>query len=206
MASTITRTTWTNDSGTAVAPVGDGTVLNNAALQAIYDKIDQLLAGAAPYNPLILGGSLQADGQPRCWAINSTTQSVPDSAWTALTLDSEIFDVGSMHSTVTNKSRITIPTGQGGLYLVIAQAGFDLNATGIRQLAIRYNGASRLWSVTQAGHAVGADSQTLQASAIYSVSAADYFEAVAYQTSGGALNVGSGASQYAASLQVVRLW
>lgn len=205
MASTITRTTWTNDTGTAANPNNDGTVVNNAALQAIYDKIDQLLAGASPYNPLVLGGSLQVDGQPRCWALNSTTQSVTDSTWTALDLDSEIFDNGALHSTVSNKSRVTIPTGQGGVYAITAQAGFALNATGIRELAIRYNGSSRLWSVTQAGHATGANPQTLQVHAYHEAVAGDYYEVVAYQTSGGALNVGNAAAQYAASLQVVRI-
>lgn len=206
MASTITRTTWTNDTGTASSPNLDGTTINNAALQAIYDKIDELFAGASPYNPIIFGGSVQADGQPRCWAFNSTTQSISNTTWTALTLDTEDFDVGSMHSTSVNTSRITIPSGQGGLYLIIAQAGFALHATGIRELAIRYNGTSRLWSTTQTGYSTGSDPQTLQCQAIHEAAAGDYYEAVVYQSSGGTLNVGSASSQFAASLQVVRLW
>ena len=62
MASTITRTTWTDDSGTPASPVGDGTTINNARLQEIYAAIDELLAGAAPYDPLVFGGTIQVEG------------------------------------------------------------------------------------------------------------------------------------------------
>src|SRR6185436_11148478 len=49
--------------------------------------------------------------QPRCLATNSTALTVTAGNTTALTLDSETFDVGAMHSTAVNTSRITIPTG-----------------------------------------------------------------------------------------------
>ena len=49
-ASTITRDTWTNDTGTAAAPNADGTVINNNALQNnIYARIDEMFAGAGAY-------------------------------------------------------------------------------------------------------------------------------------------------------------
>lgn len=56
-ASTITRTTWTNDSGTPASPVGDGTVLNNARLQDIYAAIDALIAATITF-----GGLVSAEG------------------------------------------------------------------------------------------------------------------------------------------------
>ena len=62
MASTITRTTWTDDSGTPASPVGDGTTINNARLQEIYAAIDELFAGASPYDPFVFGGTIQAEG------------------------------------------------------------------------------------------------------------------------------------------------
>jgi hypothetical protein len=61
-ASTITRTTWTNDTGTPSVPVGDGTIINNARLQEIYAAIDQMLAGAGSYATLSLGGLLAVEG------------------------------------------------------------------------------------------------------------------------------------------------
>ncbi len=63
MASTIIRDTWTNDSGTAAAPVGDGTILNNSVLQNnIYARIDAMFAGAGGYSTFTLGGLLAVAG------------------------------------------------------------------------------------------------------------------------------------------------
>jgi hypothetical protein len=202
MASTITRTTLTNDTGTAANPNSDGTVLNNAWLQAVYDKIDQLLAGASPYNPLILGGALQIDGQPKFGGQNSATQSLADSTWTALTMDVEQWDTGAMHSTVTNTSRVTIPTGQGGHYAFMGQCGFAANATGVRKLAIARNG-TRIWSVTLPGTA--SDNLVLHVNAMYPATAGDYFELHAYQNSGGALNAGSALAVESIYFMVTRL-
>lgn len=62
-ASTITRATWTNDSGTPAVPVGDGTVLNNTRLQNdIYAKIDEMFAGAGSYATFSLGGKFAVEG------------------------------------------------------------------------------------------------------------------------------------------------
>lgn len=61
-ASTITRTTWTNDTGIPAAPVGDGTILNNARLQDIYSAIDQMFSGAGSYASLTLGGLFSVEG------------------------------------------------------------------------------------------------------------------------------------------------
>lgn len=56
-ASTITRDTWTNDTGTAANPNLDGTVLNNSVLQNhIYARIDAMFAGAGSYATFTLGG------------------------------------------------------------------------------------------------------------------------------------------------------
>lgn len=206
MASTITRTTWANDTGSAASPNADGTLLNNGALQAIYDKIDQMIAGGSPYNPIIFGGSVQIDGQPHCWALHSTTQSLANNSWDPLSLDTDGVDVGAMHSTVTNTSRITIPTGQGGYYAIVAQVGFALNSTGIRGVGIRLNGSSILHSQILPAYNTGAELHTIQASFHHTAAAGDYYEVVAFQTSGGALNVGSATTRSAASLIVSRLY
>jgi len=57
-ASTITRTgvTLVNDTGTPSAPVGDGTLLNNAWVQTFLDRIDALFTGA-----LTIGGVFTAE-------------------------------------------------------------------------------------------------------------------------------------------------
>ena len=64
-ASTIggPRPTWTNDTGTAASPAADGTILNNARLQAdVYDQVDELFAGAGAWATLTFGGLIAAEG------------------------------------------------------------------------------------------------------------------------------------------------
>ncbi len=62
-ASTITRDTWTNDSGSFSTPAGDGTVLANTVLQNhIYARIDAMFAGAGSYTTFHLGGLFAVEG------------------------------------------------------------------------------------------------------------------------------------------------
>ncbi len=62
-ASTITRDTWTDDSGTTSAPFGNGTLLANTVLQNhIYARIDAMFAGAGAYATFELGGLFKVDG------------------------------------------------------------------------------------------------------------------------------------------------
>lgn len=62
-ASTITRDTWTNDSGSAATPAGDGTLLTNTVLQNhIYARIDAMFAGAGAYATFTLGGNFAVEG------------------------------------------------------------------------------------------------------------------------------------------------
>lgn len=60
MASTITRDTWTDDTGSAASPNLDGTVLNNDALQDnIYARIDEMFAGAGSYATFDFGAAVR---------------------------------------------------------------------------------------------------------------------------------------------------
>jgi len=58
MASNVLRSHWTNDSGTPVAPVGNGTQINEAQLQLIYANIDELFLRSS----IIFGGVLTMEG------------------------------------------------------------------------------------------------------------------------------------------------
>ncbi len=62
-----------------------------------------------------------------CNLYKTGNQSIAHDTQTALTFDAESFDTDAFHSTSTNTSRITIPSGKGGKYyfggLIAAQAG-----------------------------------------------------------------------------------
>lgn len=125
---------------------------------------------------------------PACSCRRSTNQSINNATDTVITLDTELFDVGSMHSTVTNTSRITIPTGGGGTYLICGQVTFAANTTGQRNLDIWKNGTTRIGN-DRKNMTVASQECTLSILMFEKLVATDYIELRVQQDSGGALNV-----------------
>jgi hypothetical protein len=74
-----------------------------------------------------------------CRLTSSVNPTIAASTYTALSWDGEAFDTDGFHSTSTNTSRITIPAGKAGKYLIQGLVDFDNNATGVRQAIIRLN-------------------------------------------------------------------
>ena len=71
----------------------------------------------------------------------SANQSISTSTATAVTWDVEAFDTDAIHSTATNTSRFTIPTGKGGYWQISPVINWaDQSASGVRQLKIYKNG------------------------------------------------------------------
>lgn len=108
--------------------------------------------------------------------------------WLSITFDSERVDVGGCHSTVSNTSRLTVPSGEGGWYDIGGCFEFAANATGHRLARILLNGAT---VIAQVGpfDATSAFSTALNPSTKYQLAAADYVELQGYQNSGGSLNI-----------------
>lgn len=133
---------------------------------------------------------------PRCRLTKSTTQSIANNTTTSVTFDTEAFDDGGMHSTTTNTSRVTIPTGGDGTYLVGAHVEFAANATGHRTLLITVNGTSTQTTVRE--NSVSGTLETrLACSSLVQLVAGDYVEARVVQTSGGSLNVAASCNLWA---------
>jgi hypothetical protein len=123
---------------------------------------------------------------PICRAYATGTQSLANSTVTAITLGSESYDTDTMHSTVSNTSRITFTTA--GVYSLIGEATFDINATGTRDIYLFLNGTTRISEATAPSSGASTYSQ-LQVGAQYSFAANDYVEMYAWQNSGGSLNL-----------------
>ena len=124
-----------------------------------------------------------------CRVYNSAAQSIPNTTLTAITFDSERFDVGGCHSTSSNTSRITVPTNHGGKWVIGGSVEFASNVTGYRQCEIRLNGTTIIAS--QMAGAINGTVTRLSVAAEYALAAGDYVELMVAQTSGGALNVQS---------------
>lgn len=174
---------------------------SNAIQNAIVDAKGDLVAASAADTParLAVGANntklvaasdettgMKWVGFQGCALANSAPQSIPNNTLTAVTFDTENFDTDSFHSTSTNTSRITIPTGMTGKYLLNATMRYGLAASGIKRTKVYKNG-NALYDVGE--EANNASVYTMQSkSYLINLSAGDYLELFAFQNSGGALD------------------
>jgi hypothetical protein len=134
-----------------------------------------------------------------CRCTKSGTQSPANSTDVALLWDQEDFDTDALHSTVSNTSRIVIPSGLDGYWRINASVGWAASTTGSRVTWLRKNGTTAL----SAGQtAAGAGSNVCPVDAIVNLVATDYVEVMVQQNSGGALatanapSIGSGVATF----------
>jgi hypothetical protein len=124
-----------------------------------------------------------------CQLYLTANQTISNSTQTNIAWTAEHLDTDGFHSNVTNTSRITIPSGKDGKYLINVLIKWNLNTTGRRNLFIQKNGstlttADWLWNPsTVEGYVM------TTVSFISSAVATDYFEIRVNQNSGGNLDV-----------------
>lgn len=115
-------------------------------------------------------------------------QSLSNNTFTVVTWDSEDYDTDGYHSTVTNTSRITIPSGKAGKYLFTGSVYFDPGSTtGMREVALYKNGSNtgKFFIVTAAGS--GTFYPNPQMNFVVNAVANDFFQLYVRQNSGGNL-------------------
>jgi hypothetical protein len=176
---------------------------SNAIQNAIIDAKGDLIAGSAADTPAIIAVGanntvLTADSSTATglkWAaVPSSTptyigvslrasadQTISNNTFTALTWNTENFDTDGFHDNSTNTSRITIPSGKGGKYLINAGIMFG-TAGGARIVRLRINGTDKLFAEF-AGNSTFFQPYTLNE--VFSLVATDYIEFFVYQNSGG---------------------
>jgi hypothetical protein len=114
-------------------------------------------------------------------------QSLSNATATALTFDNETYDTNAFHDNSTNNTRMTVPAGKAGKYLVTGVTYFFNNATGQRIVYIYKNGANVIGTIQQ-GISASIDC-VVQTSFVVDLAVSDYVELFAFQNSGGSLNV-----------------
>ena len=122
---------------------------------------------------------------------SNATKTISNNTNTAVTFDSEKFDTDGFHSTTTNTSRITIPTGKAGKYLINGSVIWANNATGGRVLWIYKNGTA--YARTQ-NFANASEQGWVNISTIVDLAVGDYVELYVFQSSGGNLSIYGGSS------------
>lgn len=125
-----------------------------------------------------------------CHLSKTGTQSIASSTTTALTFNVETFDTAGFHESVTNPSRITIPTGLGGVYMVGGAARITgMSDTKGITLMIYKNGSFHL---TLAGDSLGAaGTGSTSGSQLLVLAAGDYVELRIFQSETGSKDVDS---------------
>lgn len=118
----------------------------------------------------------------RAKVYHNTTQTVANGTLTPLAFNAERFDAAGLHSTSVNTTRITAV--KTGLYLMGGGWEMDANATGYRQIGLRTNGTSML-ALSTTDAVAGGDVTQMSISTINMMTAGDYIELTAQQTSGG---------------------
>lgn len=142
-------------------------------------------------------------GNCQCRAYSSAAQTISDNTSTYLTLDSELYDTDTMHSTVTNTSRITMT--KAGKYFVGCCVRFASNSTGYRQVGIQINRAQNVF-LHRVQPVSAASSPTLMTiGGDYTFAAGDYIEINVVQTSGGNLDTEVSAGGVAPSMWCHRI-
>ncbi len=129
---------------------------------------------------LPLAGRLTASG----------VQNIPNATETSIVFDTETYDIGGLHDTVTNPSRITIPAGTATKnYHVIGMQKYAGNATGNRYFYLKKNGATYLVDNGTLPSPGATTDVVMHINDVVTLAAGDYIELRTYQTSGGVLGL-----------------
>jgi len=150
----------------------------------------------------LLTGELKTDeqldsligGKVACRVFTTAGQSITDSAWNTVNWASESHDAKDMHDNITNNSRIEIKSGEDGLYLITSSLSFASDVTGNRGIRLQKNGAGEVRRVLTPNAGTG-NFVTIQVSDAIELVGGDYLEIAAWQSSGVALALLTGADR-----------
>lgn len=121
------------------------------------------------------------DNTPSFFAERLGDMSISDATLTKIEFNTEIFDTDSAYDNSTNY-RFTVPSGEGGKYLVFTQAVFYSTHGGndlkVQQILIKKNGSNM--GVSESNRNDMGIQETLNLTCILDLAAADYLEVYAY--------------------------
>ena len=153
------------DTVSRLAVGANGTVLTADSAEATG------LKWATPAAPSFVG----------CMLFMGASVTLANNTFTAMTFaETDYLDTDNFHNPATNNSRITIPTGKGGKYLVFGQIVNDQGA-GPSRIRINLNGSV----FVENRNAMGNEDFTNFITSIITLAAGDYVELIGYQLTGG---------------------
>lgn len=133
---------------------------------------------------------------PRCYAYQAAAQSLATGATPVILFDAEVYDIvqsgdTQSHDLVSNTSRLVVRTS--GKYEITGQIQIAASAAGTRAVQVRLNAAGNsaagtLITTNQQSPVTGISTSVSMVPVEVPLTAGDYLEMFATQTSGGALN------------------
>ena len=159
----------------------------------IIASLDQLVA-----DPIFVAATARP-GVQGAKVVRTTGQSLPNGVSTPIQFTASSFEYRGDWWDIATPTRITVPPEAGGTVVVLTVAvDFVSNASGVRSVSIRKNGATLLLEDVRG--AIGAHMGFSEVATDMPV-AGDYYELVCYQNIGGALFTQVGA--FPTSLSVI---
>lgn len=155
------------------------TIPNLAHLDVITEAWVDAIAGAGNHQTNRLA----------CHLTRSVGQTTTSGVATAVLFDLESFDAGGLHSTSVNTSRITVPAGGGGLWLVNYTLTFASNGVGARAVYMARNGNTSHRHGLSSASMAGAGDFSGSGTTLLRLASTDFVELVGLQSSGAGLNV-----------------
>lgn len=177
---------------------GNSTVAGNLTVSGSFSVASLSLTGTlqssnSTMNALVVSSLLTVNAQPQARVFHGSTQTITNNADVALTFNSEDLNIGSVHSTASNPTRLTV--GSTGLWLfgatVVSRA---IPVGNVLYLRFRKNGATAI------GSYAGAKQEGINAYVTNSViermtATTDYMEAMAFQDTAGGIETGNASSR-----------
>ena len=158
------------------------------------------LAIGSTSNVLTVAGGIPSWAAPAgssfvgCSISNTNTNvSIANNTNVKVAMNTEEFDTDGFHDNSTNNTRITIPAGKAGTYLLTGSTFFDGHVTGERSDQIYKNNSEIKATFTPP---TGTANCGILVTAVVSLAVSDYVEFVIKQNSGGALNSSWAYGQY----------
>lgn len=194
--------------------LGDEIVAIGSALRGTLQHDVTLAAGRS----LSVGGNstltgsvvcsslIMAPAQPRCMVYSTAAQAFAAGVFTAITFESEEFDVGGLHSTASNPSRLTIQAGSSGLYLFGGLVRLSTGGAGDQAtMRLIKNSTTEIAGAVAAARASSA-SITLQAQFPAVVDGGDFFELELFPTTSTGSMAAATVRRSATDFWCVKLW
>jgi hypothetical protein len=134
----------------------------------------------------------------------TSTISIPNNAWTAVGWTNEHFDSDAYHDNSTNNSRLTIPAGYAGKYLISGNTNWDAySAASIRGVQIYKNGVGGIIPVVVQPITNGTNGTNTSFAYVIDLAVSDYIEIYVYQNTGGNANLTGGTGNSAIQLSLL---